>query len=226
MDGDGVRCDVRKPKFEIAAQAGGLRVRLGREASIGWPRTARPSYVCASDTTLDRDHPELDGGDKVKVGPLQVQGARRGDAQVPQQAEQVRLRDLTLRGAFPGLGSGIGRHGPAKRANFKFFQSPSGNIACAMGGGIVRCDILEHSWSPPPKPSSCDLDWGNGVAGRPPRPGRASSAPATRCSRRATRCSVTARRSSRTASSARASRRACAARTRRAATGSCSPVTT
>jgi len=32
-----------------------------------------------------------------------------------------------------------------------------------MGGGAVRCDILEHSWSPPPKPSSCDVDWGNGV---------------------------------------------------------------
>src|SRR5688572_31804147 len=50
------------------------------------------------------------------------------------------------------------------RANFKFFQSPSGNIACAMGGGVVRCDILEHSWTPPPRPASCmDLDWGEGV---------------------------------------------------------------
>jgi hypothetical protein len=49
------------------------------------------------------------------------------------------------------------------RGHFKFFQSPSGNIACAMGGGAVRCDILEHSWNPPPKPSFCDVDWGNGV---------------------------------------------------------------
>ena len=52
---------------------------------------------------------------------------------------------------------------PSASAKFKFFQTPSGNIACAMGGGAVRCDILEHSWSPPPKPSSCDVDWGNGV---------------------------------------------------------------
>ncbi len=32
-----------------------------------------------------------------------------------------------------------------------------------MGSGGVRCDIREKEWSPPPKPRSCDLDWGNGV---------------------------------------------------------------
>jgi hypothetical protein len=53
---------------------------------------------------------------------------------------------------------------PAASARIKFFQSPSGNIGCVVGGGIARCDILEHSWTPPPKPSSCiDLDYGNGV---------------------------------------------------------------
>ena len=51
----------------------------------------------------------------------------------------------------------------ASAANFKFFQTPSGNIACAMGGGAVRCDIQQHSWTPPPKPSYCDVDWGGGV---------------------------------------------------------------
>jgi hypothetical protein len=49
------------------------------------------------------------------------------------------------------------------KANFKFFQTPSGNIACAMGGGFVRCDIQEHSWTAPPKPSFCDVDWGGGL---------------------------------------------------------------
>ncbi len=52
----------------------------------------------------------------------------------------------------------------ASAAKFKFFQTPSGNIACAMGGGAVRCDIQEHSWTAPPKPSDCDVDWGGGVA--------------------------------------------------------------
>ena len=44
-----------------------------------------------------------------------------------------------------------------------FFQSPSGNIGCAMGGGFVRCDTIEHSWSPGPKPATCEFDWGGSV---------------------------------------------------------------
>jgi hypothetical protein len=27
----------------------------------------------------------------------------------------------------------------------------------------VRCDISGKTWSPPPQPASCDLDWGNGI---------------------------------------------------------------
>jgi hypothetical protein len=27
----------------------------------------------------------------------------------------------------------------------------------------VRCDIRHHTWDPPPKPESCELDWGNGL---------------------------------------------------------------
>jgi hypothetical protein len=49
-------------------------------------------------------------------------------------------------------------------AKVKFFQTPSGNIACVLGAGIARCDIQEHSWTAPPPPASCqDLDYGNGV---------------------------------------------------------------
>ena len=52
----------------------------------------------------------------------------------------------------------------AASARVKFFQSPSGNIGCVIGGGLARCDILEHDWTPPPKPASCiDGDYGNGV---------------------------------------------------------------
>lgn len=52
----------------------------------------------------------------------------------------------------------------AASARVKFFQSPSGNIGCVIGGGIARCDILEHSWPTPPKPDDCiDGDYGNGV---------------------------------------------------------------
>ena len=44
------------------------------------------------------------------------------------------------------------------------FQSPSHNIGCYMDGHGVRCDVKEHSWTPPPKPADCDVDWGQGVA--------------------------------------------------------------
>jgi hypothetical protein len=62
--------------------------------------------------------------------------------------------------------------GSAAASHFgsKQFQSPSHNIGCVMvkapanqGGGEARCDIAEHSWTAPPKPHSCELDWGFGV---------------------------------------------------------------
>jgi hypothetical protein len=56
--------------------------------------------------------------------------------------------------------------GSASAASFKQFHTPSGNINCGMGGGFVRCDIREHSWSPPPKPASCEFDWGSIGVGR------------------------------------------------------------
>jgi len=47
---------------------------------------------------------------------------------------------------------------------FVQFKSPSGNIGCVLGKRDgVRCDIREKSWTAPPKPSWCDVDWGGGV---------------------------------------------------------------
>jgi hypothetical protein len=44
------------------------------------------------------------------------------------------------------------------------FQSPSGNIGCYISKKAVRCDIRAHSWPTPPKPPTCDVDYGGGVA--------------------------------------------------------------
>jgi hypothetical protein len=44
------------------------------------------------------------------------------------------------------------------------FQTPTGNIGCVFGGGQVRCDIAERSWSPPPAPADCELDYGQGIS--------------------------------------------------------------
>ena len=45
------------------------------------------------------------------------------------------------------------------------FQSPSGNIRCAMfaydGQNSVRCDIDEYDWTAPPRSPNCHLSWGS-----------------------------------------------------------------
>ena len=44
------------------------------------------------------------------------------------------------------------------------FTSPSKRISCAVFDDSLRCDVLGYRWkSLPPKPSSCDFDWGGAV---------------------------------------------------------------
>jgi hypothetical protein len=52
--------------------------------------------------------------------------------------------------------------GPASAATS--FHSPSGNIRCVIARtSFTRCDITNRDWSPPPKPQSCEFDWGNSL---------------------------------------------------------------
>ena len=63
-----------------------------------------------------------------------------------------------------GAGTGVAIAAPTA-ARSAFFRSPSGNIGCAMDRSCgVRCDIAKRGWRTPPKPRSCDLDFGQGVA--------------------------------------------------------------
>ncbi len=43
------------------------------------------------------------------------------------------------------------------------FRSPSANIGCELVPGFARCDIAKRNWSPPPRPASCPLDYGQGL---------------------------------------------------------------
>lgn len=43
------------------------------------------------------------------------------------------------------------------------FTSPTGNIGCYIDRENVRCDIQDRSWEPPPAPSDCKLDYGQGI---------------------------------------------------------------
>jgi hypothetical protein len=52
---------------------------------------------------------------------------------------------------------------PPAHAAPVLFESPSHNIGCYIAKSGVRCDIREHTWKAPAKPTWCDVDWGNGL---------------------------------------------------------------
>lgn len=58
----------------------------------------------------------------------------------------------------------VGTHGTVA------FASPTGRINCASyhtvdpAGWALRCDVLERTWTLPPKPAGCPGEWGGGVA--------------------------------------------------------------
>lgn len=57
---------------------------------------------------------------------------------------------------------------PAFADDFIGFQSPTGNIHCAMyiydGSAEARCDLREYTPSFTRPPAGCDLDWGMSFA--------------------------------------------------------------
>ena len=52
---------------------------------------------------------------------------------------------------------------PASATAIVSFHSPSGNIRCAILKTGVRCDIQRKSFHSPPKPNSCEFDWGQSI---------------------------------------------------------------
>ncbi|MFN5995483.1 MAG: DUF6636 domain-containing protein [Paracoccaceae bacterium] len=57
---------------------------------------------------------------------------------------------------------------PAAAQDYLGFQSPTGNIHCAMyiweGAAEARCDLREYTPSYTKRPAGCDLDWGMAFA--------------------------------------------------------------
>lgn len=48
----------------------------------------------------------------------------------------------------------------AGAAEAKRFVTDDGNISCIMRSHFVRCDVRKHRWTAPPKPKSCEFDYG------------------------------------------------------------------
>ena len=76
---------------------------------------------------------------------------------------------VTAMAGVPANGSpSIESDATAPAMRMKFFQTPSGNIRCGMfrtsGKWSMRCDIYDHSWVAPPRPTPCDFgDYGSSV---------------------------------------------------------------
>lgn len=45
----------------------------------------------------------------------------------------------------------------------RYFRAPSDNIGCEITPTSAACDIRQKTWTTPPKPSTCEYDWGFGV---------------------------------------------------------------
>ena len=62
----------------------------------------------------------------------------------------------------------LGLSGPALAQDYIGFQSPTGNIHCALyvweGGTEARCDLRALTPSYRKAPAGCDLDWGSAFA--------------------------------------------------------------
>jgi hypothetical protein len=55
----------------------------------------------------------------------------------------------------------------AQTNQYKFFVSPSGNIACVIAPDTIRCDITESDWPRPPRPADCQNSYGHMVGINP-----------------------------------------------------------
>jgi hypothetical protein len=58
---------------------------------------------------------------------------------------------------------------PVAAADIVGFTSPSKNIGCLLSDDLLRCDIEERNWSPPPRPTDCPdfTGYGQGISLHP-----------------------------------------------------------
>jgi hypothetical protein len=76
LDGQGVRCDVKKPRWEPPPQPASCEFDWGQGLILF--RQGPAEYVCASDTALDPRHDVLAAGEKVKRGRFKCKAFDRG----------------------------------------------------------------------------------------------------------------------------------------------------
>jgi hypothetical protein len=63
----------------------------------------------------------------------------------------------------PDVPAGAGLPSRAPALSSSSFAAAKGNIGCRIRGGTVRCDVGSRVWTPPRKPASCRVAWGQGL---------------------------------------------------------------
>jgi hypothetical protein len=79
---------------------------------------------------------------------------------------------LALPACLAGL---VATPAPARAEIYYQFQSPSGDIGCAMGSlgnkAFASCEVTDRTWEAPPRPDRCEGNWGDRITlnqGAPP----------------------------------------------------------
>jgi hypothetical protein len=67
---------------------------------------------------------------------------------------------------------GLGMCAPSVSADPGFITLPGANIGCDIYDFQARCDIKDYTFTPPPKPADCPLDWGNALVVKEDQPGQ------------------------------------------------------
>ena len=82
----------------------------------------------------------------------------------PTPQTQVRTRivihTVTVPPSIPNAAYLPSRYRPVRITRF---ANLGGNIGCEIAGNVVRCDISNRVWKPPPAPKSCTAAWGQGL---------------------------------------------------------------
>jgi hypothetical protein len=86
-----------------------------------------------------------------------MSGCTGSDAKQPARSTPAASAGLGNRATAPATAAGV------RQVDELIFLTPSRNIGCDLQPATVRCDIGRKSWTPPPRPADCPLDWGNGV---------------------------------------------------------------
>lgn len=104
------------------------------------------------------------GDQEVRIATLtgQIKELRAQNRSLARENSRLR-RQLKRSGTTAGTPQPVPAPDPGEPLSYDAFQTPSGNIACDLGGSVARCDIAEKSWDPGPRPAGCPVDWGGGL---------------------------------------------------------------